>query len=64
MRVFIEPENETKEIEFSGTVSELLKKLNINPETVITAKNDELVPEDEELNNSDDVKLLAVISGG
>lgn len=64
MKVFIEPENETKEIEFSGTVSELLKKLNINPETVIAAKNDELVPEDEELKDGDEVKLLAVISGG
>ena len=64
MKVFIEPENETKEIEFSGTVSELLKKLSINPETVIAAKNDELVPEDEELKDGDEVKLLAVISGG
>ena len=64
MKVFIEPENEIKEIEFSGTVSELLKKLNINPETVIAAKNDELVPEDEELKDGDEVKLLAVISGG
>ena len=64
MKVFIEPDNETKEIEFSGTVSQLLKKLNINPETVIAAKNDELVPEDVELKDSDEVKLLAVISGG
>lgn len=64
MKVFIEPDNETKEIEFSGTVSQLLKKLDINPETVIAAKNDELVPEDVELKDSDEVKLLAVISGG
>ena len=64
MKVFIEPDNETKEIEFGGTVSQLLKKLKINPETVIVARNNELVPEEEELKDSDEIKLLAVISGG
>ena len=64
MKVFIETDNETKEIEFSGTVSQLLKKLKINPETVITAKDNELVADEEELKDSDEIKLLTVISGG
>lgn len=64
MQVFIESENRNRKIRFSGSVSELLGKLKINPETVIIAKNGELVTEDEKLGNKDEVKLLSVISGG
>ncbi len=64
MDVFIEFENKTCKLRFSGTVSQLLKRLKINPETVIVARNSELVTETEKLKNSDSVKLLSVISGG
>lgn len=64
MEVFIEANNETKKIKFNGTVTELLEKLKINSETVIVAKNNELVTEEEALADGDAVKLLSVISGG
>ena len=64
MEVFIESENKAKKIKFTGTVSQLLEKLNVNPETVIISKNSELVTENEKLTDKDDVKLLSVISGG
>ena len=64
MEVFIESENKAKKIKFTGTVSQLLVKLNVNPETVIISKNRELVTENEKLTDTDDVKLLSVISGG
>jgi len=64
MEVFIEADNTIKKVKFNGTVLQLLKKLNVNSETVIISKNDELVTEDEKLTDKDDVKLLSVISGG
>ncbi len=64
MKVFIELRNESRELKFSGTVSRLLQKLKINPETVIVARNSELVTEKERLADSDTVQVLSVISGG
>ncbi len=63
MKVFIEREDKEKEVK-AGTIKELLKKLNINPVTVIVAKNNELVTEDEKLNEKDEIKIISVISGG
>lgn len=64
MKVFIEFSNKRKAFRFSGTVSQLLKKLKINPETVIVAKGNELVTEKEKLADSDSIQVLSVISGG
>ncbi len=55
---------ETRKIEFKGSVLELLKKLNINPETVLVTKNNELVNHEEKLEDKDSVKILSVVSGG
>ena len=60
MQVFIEYDNKNKEISFNGTVSQLLQQLKINSETVIVAKNNELVTEEEQLSDKDEVKLLSV----
>ena len=64
--VFIDRENKnTKlELENSTIVSDLLKKLNINPITVIVSRNNELILEDGKLNDKDEIKILSVISGG
>jgi thiamine biosynthesis protein ThiS len=64
MKVYIERKKESKEITFSGKGSELLKKLKINPQTVLLAKNGEIVTEDETLTDKDTVKILSVVSGG
>jgi len=63
MKIFIERENKTKEVK-AKTVKEVLDKLKINPDTVLTVVNNELVTEDRKLNDKDKVKLLEVISGG
>lgn len=64
--VFIDRENNTKKIELdtNSRVEDLLKKLNINPVTVIVSRNSELILEDEKLNDNDDIRVLSVISGG
>jgi len=63
VKVFIERKNKTEEITAS-TVMDLLKKLNINPETVLTVRNNELLNLNDKLEKKDNIKLLNVISGG
>jgi len=63
MKVFIERENKTKEVR-AKSVKEVLNKLGINPETVLTVVNDELVTDDKKLSEKDKIKVLSVISGG
>ena len=64
--VFIDKENKNAgmELDNNSIVADLLKKLNINPVTVIVSRNNELILEDEKLKNNDDIKILSVISGG
>lgn len=56
--------NKTVELKKDASVIDLLKKMNINPVTVIVSRNNELVLEDERLKNNDEIKILSVISGG
>jgi len=63
MKVFIERENKTVNLKVK-TIKEILTKLKINPETVLTIVNNELVIDDKKLSEKDEVKLLSVISGG
>ena len=61
--VFLERTDENRTVE-ARSIPEILEKLDINPQTVIVVKNDELVTEDETLEEKDKIKLLSVISGG
>jgi len=65
MKVFIEKENKLLELDekqISG--DQLLKKLKINPSEVLIIRNGEVILSEENLNNSDEIKILSVISGG
>ena len=64
--IFIDRDNKTKTLELAhnSAVSDLLKKLSINPVTVIVSRNNELILEDEKLKDNDEIKILSVISGG
>ena len=66
VNVFIDRENKRKTIELGSSpmVKDLLKKLDINPVTVIVSRNSELILEDAKLKDKDEVKILSVISGG
>ena len=64
MKIHIERENRKEEMKFNGTVTELLALLKLNPETVLVARNSELVADDEKLSDKDEVRILSVISGG
>lgn len=64
MRVLIDKNNTNNEFPFSGSAQELLTQLHINPETVIIAKNNQLITLDEHLNDQDEVRIIAILSGG
>ncbi len=53
-----------RKLKFSGTVSQLLQKLKLNPATVLVVRNSTLVTESDKLKDADEVKILSVISGG
>ena len=66
LKVFYDRENSEKILQLEGSikVKELLKKMNINPVTVIVSKNNSIITEDESLGDKDDIKIISVISGG
>lgn len=45
-------------------VSELLKRLNLSPESTLVVRNDEVLTEDEILRRGDEVRIISAISGG
>ena len=45
-------------------IFDILKKLNINREVVVIAKNGEITPENEELRDGDKIHIITVVSGG
>ena len=66
MKIFIEKTNITEEIELEKPVIllEILKELEINPETVIISRNNKLITQQTDLNNEDEIQILPIISGG
>lgn len=64
MKIFVERENKSKQIKFNGKVSQLLQQLKLNPTTVLVSRNNNLVTESDVLKDTDEVKILSVISGG
>ena len=46
------------------TVRDLILKVGLNPETVLAVRKKELVLDSELLGEEDEIKLIAVISGG
>ena len=58
--------NETKQIELKtgSTANELLKKVDVKPDTVIVMSNSKPVPIDDELSDGQEITILQVSSGG
>lgn len=64
MEVRVILRNREEKLENVSRVSEVLRRLNINPETVLVTVEDELVTEDRELKDGDIVTIIDVVSGG
>jgi sulfur carrier protein ThiS len=64
MEVYIEHIEKTLKIKFKGTVAELLEKLGIEPEAAMVVRDEDLLTADDEVYNTDTLRVLSVISGG
>lgn len=58
--------NPRREVHVDGpiTVTALLQRLDVNPESVLVIAGDELVPRDARLDDATTVEIRPVISGG
>jgi sulfur carrier protein len=52
------------EVRSGMTVRAAMQKVGIQPESVIPTRNGDLITEDEILKDGDQIRLVAVISGG
>lgn len=67
MEIFIERTGKTTKLVFHGKVKVLLKKLKLNPESVLVIRNTgvmELLTKEDIVMNKDKIKIISVISGG
>ena len=58
--------NKTKEVnlEKGSTIEELLRKINLKPDTLIVMNKDKPVPIDDTLNDGQELTIIQVSSGG
>ncbi len=56
--------NKEYEVKPGMTLLSALEKISVIPESVIATRNGEMILDDEILKDGDEVKLIAVISGG
>ncbi len=56
--------NQIYETKHGMTIRKALQKLNIEPDSVLATRNNELLTDDEILKENDVIKLVPVISGG
>jgi sulfur carrier protein ThiS len=64
MRIFLQKEQRSVEMEYAGTARALLQQLDVNPEVVLIVKDGALITLDEDVSDAKLVELLSVISGG
>jgi sulfur carrier protein len=55
---------QTFEFDRPMTVRELLKELNLSPESTLVLRGEEVLTEDERLREDDEVRVISAISGG
>lgn len=55
---------QTYEFDRPMTVRELLKELNLSPESALVLRGDEVLTEDERLSEDEEVRVVSAISGG
>ena len=64
MPVSIELRDKEYEVRAGMTARDALKKIDVLPESVLITRNGELITEDEILKEGEQIRLIAVISGG
>lgn len=64
MKLFFEKNKEIKEIDFQGRLSELIKKLNLTPNSVVIMRRNEILTEDQFVTNDDELRIFVIVSEG
>lgn len=57
-------DNEEKQLEFNGTLAELLKKMKVSREEVVVKVNGKLAPETRKVRSDDKIEIIKVVFGG
>jgi sulfur carrier protein len=52
------------EVKAGMTLRHVLSKIDIDPESVLAIRNGELLTDDEIIRDGEEIKLVAIISGG
>lgn len=64
MEIYVEKLEKKMKVKYEGTVKGLLEKLGINPEDAMVVRDEDLLTPDDEVYNTDTLRVLSVISGG
>jgi sulfur carrier protein ThiS len=66
MKITVEILGKKRKIEVpeKAKVIDAVKKINVNPETVIVKRGKEILLEDEALKKNDEIELIKIVSGG
>jgi len=67
MKIYLEKEDKTinfKLLKKKMILKEILDELNISTNSIILVKNDKITLDDSVVEESDDLKILSVVSGG
>ncbi len=63
-KLIFDDKEEERELDNQQTILDLLKELEVSPQTVVTKKNDQIVTEDATINDGDTIKIIQIIYGG
>ena len=66
MMVFVHFQGKKREVEIpeKSRVIDVIRKVKINPETVIVRREDEILLEEDIVNGNDNLEFIRIISGG
>jgi thiamine biosynthesis protein ThiS len=64
MHLYIQKDRAKISFKYSGSVKNLLERINIQPETVMVTVNGKIAPPEKEILDTDSVEILQVVSGG
>lgn len=57
-------ESKTHILTPESSILDLLENIDFNPETVVVKRNGKIVPEDEIMEDGDEIEIIPVVSGG
>ena len=63
-KIIFNEKEEIKELKNEKTIKDILKELEVSPQTVVIKKNNNIVDENTKIENNDTIKIIQIIYGG